>query len=1009
MLFYFTIFWFFDKWLKDWLRLDIINISIYNMATPKKIKKTQLKGRIIKYVSLADLKRKENIVTSKAKELIKKKQVIRYVVDNNLNFAKYDAKKKPDLLRKFGIKRISNASILATNIKIKNNKILGELPKNVQLKMTVQIQIIFNISDEIDIERNIAKNIITSSDNLDQSVNAIVQQYMIPINGAYDVRIAYEVFSTFTQQKFELKNNRLREEKPLNIFNEYVNVELNNNKDCGKAYLLSKLGRIKNKSLIKDIKKLGNIEGIEPIEIINFCKLYNIPCYIYKFGGQLYLSNIPLNHNKSKMPNLIFLTYNNHLYPMKNKFLQKRIYTDLKIKIVENCEKELLKFLENMYDADIEEGKLPILPSNLKFNGTNILSFIVNDTKYIENSEYNDCLKVLKKFGIQDKIYDGIKKTQLFGIIEKIYVKENIQSYLPITVSKGGFNYHTTSKVPTKGIATIDMVKAYSSCLRNLPYLIKTDYRVCKIYQNPETITDHYLYVVKPKDSTILLPDTNIYWGEHVRFCKEVNLEFEILEELTTTKIDVNYYSEMIDNLFNQLDNNLFKDTVNIGIGKFETFGQVLDNFEAVGIFNNEEARCHSGYARQISKEYQFIYNSSKNVSTIYNKMPIAIQIKDMARRNVYMKMVDLKLTNDKIIQVNTDAITYIGKLPDNLGTKLGDWQEKEYAKRDSSDPIDNEEITFVSEKSSNNNVIGMCYAGAGKTYYIIHDLIPKLKMADKNFIVLSPSHVSLEEYKKAKINCNVIQKFSLSNTLPSEEVIIIDEFGMCDRKGHDILIKSDLLNKECHAFGDFKQLPPAGESTTLSSKQYIESIFSKTKLLEKNRRNTFTKSYYDNLINGKLDLIKEVKKHSTKTPLEADVIICWRNSTVDSYNQLYMCAYDIEPYDIGLKLMCIDNDLHAKNIYNHFVETIVSNEDDIITLSNGSTFTKEEIDKHFKPAYAKTVYGVQGKSINSYYYAPEDYQFIDGRTAYTVISRLKTEIKEIINKPEEGFELNIL
>jgi len=24
MLFYFTIFWFFDKWLKDWLRLDII-------------------------------------------------------------------------------------------------------------------------------------------------------------------------------------------------------------------------------------------------------------------------------------------------------------------------------------------------------------------------------------------------------------------------------------------------------------------------------------------------------------------------------------------------------------------------------------------------------------------------------------------------------------------------------------------------------------------------------------------------------------------------------------------------------------------------------------------------------------------------------------------------------------------------------------------------------------------------------------------------------------------------
>ena len=64
---------------------------------------------------------------------------------------------------------------------------------------------------------------------------------------------------------------------------------------------------------------------------------------------------------------------------------------------------------------------------------------------------------------------------------------------------------------------TIDKNKSYSWNLTQLPYLIRTDIRCFEwkiiMRQEPteDCITDHYLYIVKPKQSTILLPTTNIY------------------------------------------------------------------------------------------------------------------------------------------------------------------------------------------------------------------------------------------------------------------------------------------------------------------------------------------------------------------------------------------------------------------------------------------------------------------------------------------------------------------
>jgi hypothetical protein len=52
-----------------------------------------------------------------------------------------------------------------------------------------------------------------------------------------------------------------------------------------------------------------------------------------------------------------------------------------------------------------------------------------------------------------------------------------------------------------------------------------------------------------------------------------------------------------------------------------------------------------------------------------------------------------------------------------------------------------------------------------------------------------------------------------------------------------------------------------------------------------------------------------------------------------------------------------------------------------------------KELNKHFKSGYAVTAHFMQGKSIKSYHYPEIDDMFINGRSAYTIISRLKTKV----------------
>ena len=51
------------------------------------------------------------------------------------------------------------------------------------------------------------------------------------------------------------------------------------------------------------------------------------------------------------------------------------------------------------------------------------------------------------------------------------------------------------------------------------------------------------------------------------------------------------------------------------------------------------------------------------------------------------------------------------------------------------------------------------------------------------------------------------------------------------------------------------------------------------------------------------------------------------------------------------------------------------------------------KVNDNFNYGYARTLYSIQGKTVNSFYYCMEDALFLDNKAVYTLISRLKGNV----------------
>ena len=988
------------------------------------MKSVIFRGELKRYRTQQQLARMLNIPLNDVRELIKSKDILVKKGDKirKINLGKNPL---PLLKREFDIHRVANKKL--TNTKeyqtVKDVTFSKKgLSANTRVEVFISLELYVYWSDDVE-TRYATFNLTTYVDNIDNMVHEYAENWALEAGASIDA-ISYKIYDRRGGNKLKLKNYVLRDENFK--LTEFKNIVYHDDtENCVITLLrdnyLDKIieNRIKynhsndisfrekiKKDVENELESLEDEEGVTVDELIKYCENNDIPIMLYCITGELIYDSKTTKSKevleKYNHKTLVAIAYNNHIYEVDGKKPIREVINDYKIEIIPNAKEKIIELIDKK-----------IIPGNVNFScladksKISVVSFTANKKRYIANKEYAICLELLKKFGLEKYIYDGITIKNLGPIIEKKYLKTNINSFWPdeINISKGGFLYKTDSEINDGETKTIDKVKAYTYSITELSYLIVCDWRTAEITKNPTEIIDHYLYIAKPKKSSILLPNTNMYTGLHLNECKKY-VEFEVLEEITTDTTK-NYYKDMVTDMKKHMNMGMIKDIINVLIGKGETKTRNGIEFVYKGILNRDEEKLNDDYAIKLNNKYSISFDTREYVKNIYNRKPIAIQVKDACRLLLFEKMKQMKLTDEDIVQVKTDSITFYGDLPKDLDKDdITAWKQEEF-KPLKNVPIvrENKQISFFID-SPNKEIqrdIHLCYAGAGKTTYVINKRIPKINK--ESSIVTTPSHSSMEEYKTTDINHAVIQKYTLSNTIIEAKHIILDEIGFIDRKGHDLLYKLMLLGRSYEAYGDFNQLPPVKDTERFDTPQYLQYMFNKQcNILTENHRNTFTKKYYDSLILKQKNLPDEVKKYSTEKPEDAEIIICYYNRTIRKYNKIILKKLGKKWGQVGTRYICRSNGLlESHGIYNHKIVNIVEkfkDENEIMTykLSDNSCVNKKQLEKHFNLGYAITVYGIQGKTINSYYWAQEDNKVFcrrhGGRIAYTIISRLKQEKK---------------
>lgn len=787
------------------------------------------------------------------------------------------------------------------------------------------------------------------------------------------------------------------------------------NGDCAKTYM-----KIVNKRKQKKTEeyKTWNLDTIT-----DYVKVVNTRAEIWDILGNKVLDYTPDKQDKNSKK-VKAIAYSNHIYPLKkapNK--QKKPYK--KIVVVPTGE----HYNEVKKTAFIKD----VSPYGKTLEVT---EYIWCNTLYIVNPDYEQVQEILKEFNITIKNdYDRCKQSlHSVGYVIAKKEREEAQSFFPFKVVKPDFSYSNEDLVG-RYVENIDEVLHYdkNSCyldsLINLQYLFTCDFKTGNYINNPTKLENNYMYLVKPHQSTILLPVTNIYCYDHLMYCQRIGLTFDLLEGFEINTIPntlAPVIKKVIEKFGTKIAKKIFITSGFVGtMNRTENYSTSLDFVKAC---TYDEAKAFDGHI--LEQGSGFTCWDVKTKIHINDLRPVLFQIKDYARVKLYEDMMKQGITQNQILKINTDSITYIGK-PFKESKEVGKWKnEKPKYTEEKFKNFLLKKVNFnglqdtklVNKSDNKKNIIHDCYAGVGKT----HKIMKMIKEGLTDYVVFTPSHETLNEYRLVGNNCDVIQRYEYNNSLiPKEKNIIIDEHGMMSGIHWAIVYVWSTMGKNIISFGDFKQLPPITRvgDKPICSDYFLSSIFYKAEELTKNYRNNFTKEYYDNLINEKLDLRNEVLKHSTKKPEDAEIIIVRYNYTKRIYDTymmkhlgytnplnektLFLVKEKLTKEHKGLRVMCKANDLGKEyGIYNNFTFTIEDVDVDTVTLknSNGEITTVPLIKMgRFQTAYAKTTYGVQGKSLKSYYIAVEDWEeMIDeegnkiklsplkGFEAYVIVSRIK-------------------
>ena len=818
-----------------------------------------------------------------------------------------------------------------------------------------------------------------------QSVESYGTIWFIREAPTYPV-IAFRDMLENIETELNYANIRMLDDEPLNlsvnVFNNIIKIAPTA-ESCVPTALRSLYPEI-SKQKKDPISKLHNANTND---IIEFCKHYSIRMMAYNHLGVPIAKYIPEKYN-TKYKTLIYIIYDGHIHIVKNRELTKQPIGDkYKHLSAEDLDESFRSLIQRR-----------IVPSNIRLNQGCLTEYTHEETRYIYNPDWELVNRVVDKLGIFiDTIDPTTTSVSLMSIIEKYYTSHNPISFLPIQHAKPSFFWNAEHIDTTREQTCIDKNLAYTDNLKELPYLLTTDIRTHTHEITNKFSTESALYIAEANPPNILLPRKDIYSGQHIKFCLRLNtFQVKIYEKLECKK-EKNYFKVIIQDLLQKLDRQDVKQIVLRAIGSFEKNLQIQEFNEVSFITKQQRTKEYKNIEVSGVPDGYFQLIPTNKVRNLYNRKPIAIQIKDAMFRALFTKMNELKLKDQDIIQINTDSITFYTKPQQEIqsSNQIGHWKvstsklQTTLCFYDNCMPFE----TFVQPSAFTDNLLVEGCAGNGKSYRIQNNT----DLTDS--IIVSSKHSAIRQHIEKGLNARVIQAFTNTavgiNKIPTESHIIVEECGILTREHWDFLVKCSLLGKKLSVLGDFTQLLPYAEQSAFDKPLFLNWLFHKREVQNTNWRNNFPIEYYDWLKHKATneERKREVLKYSTQKPTQADSIIAYRNIIVDKYNELMLEHYGKKATDEGVPIMIKTNDFRDHDIFNNFIFPREELECDDELLE--SYLEKDaQGNSKMKVAYARTLYNYQGDETNSYFIAPEDIDwFISPRMAYTLISRLKGNV----------------
>jgi len=728
----------------------------------------------------------------------------------------------------------------------------------------------------------------------------------------------------------------------------------------------------KQMRIVKALKKIKDKMSWTVHRLINFLEDNNVNNEIYDQWWNKVSSFKQDEHRKIWR----FIVANRHLYPLETyeyKNLKKKDYKNIKkIKLIKNNslihhvkQKTRLEWMNTNVIMDEEHEDIKEIILN---------RYISNDVLYVDEKAFN-AYKLYKELNMKILLSTNWSfTTPFFDIAEK-------NKLYSVFVSNWNTPKPVHMAIPSNNpnIVQIDLNGAHTGAGINLEYFPVID-ETCYVYKyDGRDIEDTTFYYVKDVHPDYLdCVNNGVCSGYRLKHFKR----FATIQYFQEPKLYNNPFSKLLKEMANK-DMSLTKFIFNIFIGccqkKGNTYGvnsvvverAFLDDKEADNV---EYMKYKDIFVALQNKENKKRYNETL--------LPFAHYVVDYCFSIVYSKVKELQKNGllKKLIRIKTDSISYIGTLPDDLNKEIHGWKREDYNSSKNIigrfQPYTDKKLHKITKFQTCTDILGDNYAGCGKTYTTINEIIPTIVKYQKDiphaykndFIILCEHHNPLVDYRKKKYEAHTFASMKMQSKIDAK-YIIIDEAGLTEPHNWKWLYLNINTDQNIIAFGDSGQLPPVSSNVELNPLKHlgIRSMFEARLPMLENYRNDYTREQYDQMKDGTYIPTFELERHN----IISECNICYFNDTCkkinDSITKDWTDRFGDIKVKVGGKLICKSNKLIKKGLTNKMILEIVKYGNTIV-LSDEITeyeLTKDEfLLGEFKHAYAITLYCAQGKSI---------------------------------------------